>query len=56
MHQKNEKCFDIKVYFYVDSDTDWLKAVQAMSILGFLTLLCASVMTILKLFVLKDNK
>ncbi|XP_055998267.1 uncharacterized protein LOC125645735 [Ostrea edulis] len=38
------------------SSTDWLKAVQAMSILGFLTLLVASVMTILKLFVLKDNK
>lgn len=35
---------------------DWFKAVQAMSILGFLVLLVAVVMTILKLFVMKDNK
>lgn len=39
-----------------DEVKDWLEAVQAMSILGFLVLLVAVVMTILKLFVMKDNK
>lgn len=39
-----------------DDKKDWLEAVQAMSILGFLVLLVAVVMTILKLFVMKDNK
>ncbi|XP_052687233.1 uncharacterized protein LOC128166221 [Crassostrea angulata] len=35
---------------------DWLKAVRATSSLGFLTLLVALEMTILKLFFLKDMK
>ncbi|XP_065940506.1 epithelial membrane protein 2 [Magallana gigas] len=35
---------------------DWMGAVQAMSILGFLVLVVAVVMTVLKLFVMKDNK
>lgn len=35
---------------------DWMEAVQAMSILGFLVLVVAVVMTVLKLFVMKDNK
>uniref|UniRef100_K1Q895 Conodipine-M alpha chain n=1 Tax=Magallana gigas TaxID=29159 RepID=K1Q895_MAGGI len=39
-----------------DNDQDWFKAVQAMSILGFLVLIVAVVMTVLKLFVMKDNK
>nr|XP_034324873.1 uncharacterized protein LOC105344626 [Crassostrea gigas]XP_034324879.1 uncharacterized protein LOC105344626 [Crassostrea gigas] len=43
-------CTDI-----VDKE-DWMEAVQAMSILGFLVLVVAVVMTVLKLFVMKDNK
>ncbi|XP_055998262.1 uncharacterized protein LOC125677535 isoform X1 [Ostrea edulis] len=35
---------------------DWLKAVRAMGILGVLTLVVAALMTVLKLFVMKDKK
>ncbi|XP_055998264.1 uncharacterized protein LOC125677535 isoform X3 [Ostrea edulis] len=35
---------------------DWLKAVRAMGILGVLTLVVAALMTVLKLFVMKDRK
>lgn len=35
---------------------DWLKAVRATSILGFLSLLFALVMIILKMFLMKDRK
>lgn len=38
------------------SSTDWLKAVRATSILGFVSLLVALVVTILKLFFLKNMK
>lgn len=40
----------------INEDGDWFKAVQAMSILGFLLLIAAVVMTVLKLFVMKDKK
>uniref|UniRef100_A0A8W8NFH9 Uncharacterized protein n=1 Tax=Magallana gigas TaxID=29159 RepID=A0A8W8NFH9_MAGGI len=39
-----------------DTTTDWQKGVRAMSILGFLVLIVAVVMTVLKLFVMKDKK
>ncbi|XP_052702574.1 uncharacterized protein LOC128179205 [Crassostrea angulata] len=48
---KEATCTDTK-----DDKEDWFKAVQAMSILGFLVLIVAVVMTVLKLFVMKDNK
>nr|XP_022294563.1 uncharacterized protein LOC111104749 [Crassostrea virginica] len=35
---------------------DWFTAVQAMSILGLIALVAALVMTILKMFVMKENK
>lgn len=37
-------------------NADWQKAVRAMSILGLLLLIVAVVMTIMKLFVMKDKK
>lgn len=37
-------------------NADWERAVRAMSILGFLVLIVAVVMTVLKLFVMKDKK
>ncbi|XP_062603973.1 uncharacterized protein LOC134265774 [Saccostrea cucullata] len=45
------ECSDVIV-----TDDDWLKAVRAMSILGLLVLVVAAIMTVLKLFVLKDMK
>lgn len=36
--------------------TDWMKAVRATSIIGFLLFLVAVVMVILKMFVTKDKK
>lgn len=36
--------------------TDWFKAVRATSIMGFISLLVALVMTILKMFFMKDKK
>lgn len=39
-----------------DANEDWEKGVRAMSILGFLVLIVAVVMTVLKLFVMKDKK
>ncbi|XP_065940680.1 uncharacterized protein [Magallana gigas] len=39
-----------------DAKEDWERAVRAMSILGFLVLIVAVVMTVLKLFVMKDKK
>lgn len=36
--------------------TDWLKGVRATSILGCISLLGALVLTILKMFVMKDKK
>lgn len=36
--------------------TDWMKAVRATSIIGFLLFLVALVMVILKMFVTKDKK
>ncbi|XP_061188415.1 uncharacterized protein LOC133196560 [Saccostrea echinata] len=44
-------CTDIEI-----TDDDWLKAVRAMSILGFLVLMVAAIMAVLKLFVLKDKQ
>lgn len=41
--------------FFVYLLKAWFKAVQAMEILGFLCLLAAVVVVILKLFVLKDK-
>lgn len=45
-----DECADYEII------TDWLKAVRATSIMGFISLLVALVMTILKLFFLKDMK
>ncbi|XP_062603493.1 uncharacterized protein LOC134265263 [Saccostrea cucullata] len=47
----NTECIDVEL-----TDYDWFKAVRAMSILGFLVLVVAAIMTVLKLFVLKDMK
>ncbi|XP_062596263.1 uncharacterized protein LOC134257687 [Saccostrea cucullata] len=47
------KCSDVEGFA---RKNDWFKAVRAMSILGFLVLLVAAIMTGLKLFVLKDMK
>ncbi|XP_048781320.1 uncharacterized protein LOC125683866 [Ostrea edulis] len=46
------ECYDIKHAKL----GDWFKAVQALSIMGLLSLLLAVVMVVLKLFVLKDSK
>ncbi|XP_061180387.1 uncharacterized protein LOC133188929 [Saccostrea echinata] len=47
----DNECTDVEL-----TDDDWLKAVRAMSVLGFLVLVVAAVMAILKLFVLKDKQ
>ncbi|XP_061180367.1 uncharacterized protein LOC133188904 [Saccostrea echinata] len=47
----NTICSDVEL-----TDDDWLKAVRAMSILGFLVLVVPVIMVVLKLFVLKDKK
>ncbi|XP_052690556.1 uncharacterized protein LOC128168352 [Crassostrea angulata] len=44
------ECFDF------ESVSDWFKAVRATSIMGFISLLVALVMTILKMFFMKDKK
>ncbi|XP_061166005.1 uncharacterized protein LOC133174894 [Saccostrea echinata] len=43
-------CTDLK------NATDWLEAVRAMSILGFLALLVSAVATALKLFIMNEQK
>ena len=60
-------CIFLSILFFIQIDilnseektirfTDWLDAVRAMSILGLIALLISVLMTMLKLFAMKESK